>query len=1390
MEFAKEVLAAHWPEWEIVGDKALGEGTYGKVYKIKKTESGIKEQIAALKVIRIRSEKARLPGFVREEEINGIKKENRELADRYIEEINLMYELRGYTNIVSYEDSKVIEDKDGLGITIIIRMELLTPLQEYLKDKKLDSKYVACIGIDICKALEVCKKKDIVHRDIKENNILVSDTGDFKLSDFGTARKTEITLGMKTLDNGTEMYKAPEKAKGHPADIYSLGILLYKLLNNGRFPFEELDNGSGDSNLIEAYNRRHRGEKLPPPCNADDKLSEIILKASEYNVKKRYDSAEKMREDLEAAHPPFSWKKLLCILACICIVAVSGLSVWGIVKNLNSEPGADLPSVGTAETPSASAAVFFGEEGCLEYAEYESHVEITGVLDSTCDIKIPSKINGKDVTAIADNAFYYCYIESIELPKTLRVIGDRAFLGVSGLEKIELPNKLERIGKNSFFSCVDLKRISIPSTLKEIGETAFYDCKSLESFSVDNSNDFYSASDGILYSKDGETLITYPLAKKNTEFTVPSDVKAIERYAFSGSEKLEKVTISASVRTLGEGCFDSCHSLSEVILNNGLVSIEKRAFAECAVTSIVIPDSVEKIGIAAFYNSPLLENVVVGKGAKSVSHSAFMGSAWFENQEGFITVGDGVLIGYNGTERDLIIPEGTKVIECLGHNNEVTTLNLDSNRVDSVKIPDSATKICADIFTYCTPPASLYIPAGVKEIEDGALAYFTGLEEIIIDEDNENFITDENGVIFNKDKTKLVLYPKKNTANSYDIPAGVTEIAAAAFSYCCNLTEVTVPEGVTIIGENAFNDCSELKTVTLPSSLQTLGDKAFASCSYLEEIELPVNLKTIGKETFYFCRELSSITLSSNVESIGEEAFSHCKNLKIINVDPANENFQSIEGVLYNKNATRLVCYPFGRKDTSFTIPDTVITIGVSAFAGNEEIASVVLPKSVKTICEDAFSGCNNLSSVNLSEIARMDSCAFYGCESLKSITLPQRLTVFRKNVFDGCILLENINIPSSLTYIDERAFEGCEKLKIGTLPARVRFIGELAFSRTATEFANIPAKATTGLVPFYNCTKLQSITVDSENEEYMSADGIIYNKDMTVLVFYPAGKTDKRFVVPDTVKEIYSYAFSFNAFVEEVVLPDSVEIISNDTFEYCYSLKAINLHSGIKEMGERAFFNCTSLADISVPDGIELIAYDLFGGCKALKTVRIPASVKVMNNAFSDCSSLESIIVEDGNSMYKSKGGVVFSVDGKKLLFYPSGKKDESYSIPNGVEIVGKGAFSSVDALKTLHLPFTLRTVEDYWILLCDNLESIKADAFSRYFASVDGVLYNKEITKMLFYPEGKNDKEYILPDTVVYVPRDIFEWRFDKPTLVVTNKDCVIADANLSVVYPDGNE
>lgn len=300
-------IAEAWPDWNVV--KKLGEGSYGAVYEIERERYGLRER-AALKVITLPRESGELNELYSEGYTDeSIHTHYESYIKEIIKEYKTMKSLRGHSHIVDCDDYKVIPAEDGIGWHIYIKMELLIPLPKVMLNRSntIDDEFVTDMAEDICRALVVCNSRHIIHRDIKPDNIFVSDDGYFKLGDFGIAKTMEkMDFGTKA---GTLKYMAPEvynnKPYGDNVDVYSLGMVMYWMLNDYRMPFLPLPPETPTSKQKEdASIRRLRGDAIPAPKNGSDQLKAVVLKACEFDPSKRYASAEEMLRDLEAISDP------------------------------------------------------------------------------------------------------------------------------------------------------------------------------------------------------------------------------------------------------------------------------------------------------------------------------------------------------------------------------------------------------------------------------------------------------------------------------------------------------------------------------------------------------------------------------------------------------------------------------------------------------------------------------------------------------------------------------------------------------------------------------------------------------------------------------------------------------------------------------------------------------------------------------------------------------------------------------------------------------------------------------------------------------------------------------------------------------------------------------
>ena len=297
-----EIGSIVFDKWKIC--RELGQGSYGTVYEIQREDFGGVYK-AALKVITVPQSRTELQSVLDE---GMTPPQAKQYFYSVVEDIGrecaIMSRLKGTGNIVSYEDHTVIRHSDGIGWDILIRMELLHPLLPYVYQHPMARRDIIRLGIDICKALELCQRYNIIHRDIKPENIFISDNGDYKLGDFGIARTIERTTSGLSK-KGTYSYMAPEvyigKKYGFSVDTYSLGLVLYRMLNKNRGPFlPQPPEAITYDNREQALARRVSGEPLPRPFYGEGRLGEIVLKACAFDPKDRYSSPQQLRQELEA----------------------------------------------------------------------------------------------------------------------------------------------------------------------------------------------------------------------------------------------------------------------------------------------------------------------------------------------------------------------------------------------------------------------------------------------------------------------------------------------------------------------------------------------------------------------------------------------------------------------------------------------------------------------------------------------------------------------------------------------------------------------------------------------------------------------------------------------------------------------------------------------------------------------------------------------------------------------------------------------------------------------------------------------------------------------------------------------------------------------------------
>lgn len=359
------------------------------------------------------------------------------------------------------------------------------------------------------------------------------------------------------------------------------------------------------------------------------------------------------------------------------------------------------------------------------------------------------------------------------------------------------------------------------------------------------------------------------------------------------------------------------------------------------------------------------------------------------------------------------------------------------------------------------------------------------------------------------------------------IGSGITSIGNYAFAYGMEIKTVTIPDTVTSIGRDAFLYCTALEALVLPEKLTAIGEAAFGTCTSLESINIPKGVKEFKKSTFERCHSLRSIAIPEGMTSIPDYLFDGCSAL------------------------------------TELTIPQGVTKIGKSAFRDCSSLTQLTIPPKVTFIDYYAFAGCKGLTQAALPEGVRyIDSHLFNGCTGLETVTLPSTLTSISDNMFQDCYSLTQITIPQSVTEIEYSAFLGCTSLKEISIPASVTSIENSVFDY---------------------CFALERICVEEGNPNYSSdAEGVLFNKDKTVLIAYPAGRPEGHYTVPDTVKELDSFCMSRN--LVSLTLGSNVTTIGSSAFWRCFNLTSLVLNKALTTVASGAFSDCKALRHVGYP--------------------------------------------------------------------------------------------------------------------------------------------------------------------------------------------------------------
>jgi len=803
----------------------------------------------------------------------------------------------------------------------------------------------------------------------------------------------------------------------------------------------------------------------------------------------------------------------------------------------------------------------------------------------------------------------------------------------------------------------------------------------------------------------------------------------------------------------------------------------------------VIPDTVTQIGAAAFLACDKLTGIVIPEGVTHIGDYAFdqcrsLGRLTFPSS--LRHLGDGAL-RYCSALTDLVIPEST-----------VGSLN--------------------DLLWGCDALRHLTLPAGVTDISSTAFRDVRTLRSITVAPDNPAYLSID-GVLFNKNLTALVHYPK-GRIGSFAIPHDVGEIPAEAFEHCVHLTAISLPHSLTSIGSRAFAGCTSLAGVVIPPTVLQIGDSAFYRCTNLDSITIPEGVTSLGSAAFSGCSQLTNVWIPASLTNLGvwpnsyssfrfygfpsSTEFADCSRLREINVAPDNPVLYSQDGVLFaygrvsrvgitglenfqNQGST-LIRFPEG-KTGSYSIPTHITSIAVGAFQNCVGLTDVTIPAGVTRIGDSVFGGCSSLRTVTLpGGLTFIGDHSFYGCAKLTDIRIPGTVKVIGNCAFGNCTQLTSVVLPEALSVIGEQAFAGCTQLLTLQVPASVTQIGDGAFQQGPASpprwIQPLPENSPDGVV-----FSLQAIDVDPLNPVYSSVDGVLFNKDQSVLMQYPGGKTGDytvpttvtriepaafvgchgltSMVLPHGITEIHAYAFEDCVGLTSVNIPDTVVSLGQSAFSGCTALNTILIPGSIADLGWNVFENCTTLSEVTLENGVRNIG-TAFYNCPSLTRISLPDSVaSIAHGAFSGCTNLAEFEVSAMNRVYSSQDGVLFNKTGSTLIHFPPGKVGE-YVIREGVTSVGTAAFDRCERLTRIAIPSSVTNMVEWAFAGCPNLTALDVAPANPAYRSLDGALFDKAMTRLIRCPPTVSGS-YLIPATVTHVADQAFAYCTNLTALTV---------------------
>ena len=555
------------------------------------------------------------------------------------------------------------------------------------------------------------------------------------------------------------------------------------------------------------------------------------------------------------------------------------------------------------------------------------------------------------------------YEGEFAIPDGVKKLDDSAFAGCLKLTGVTIPGSLETIGQMAFENCDGLTDITIPGSVREIRNFAFHSCDSLKSIII---------PEGVTAIGSG----AFDGCKKLESVVLPSTLTEIDNNLFVACDSLKNVTLSEGITSISGGMFSSCTSLKNITIPSSVTSIGGYAFSSCiSLESVIIPNGVTTIEDSTFFNCSSLKNITIPASVTEINEMAFLGDDL-----------DNVYFGGSSEQWKAIVGDD----DVLKNFAKIVHFNYEAGQDHTVTNGVCSCGAYSDDHTHVYGDDNLCKYCGEQKPDTHEHDFLRG--EVGKDDKGTYLTCAVDGCTERSYATVETGKCGDNvtyTWTKFDVPGYDTLVISGkgdtwdwgdgfAPAWLGNLTTVIVEGGITSVGDflitDAFSNYNTLTAVQLPSTLKRIGEHSFTYNGNLKSIKLPAGLETIGSTAFMCCGSLTSVTIPASVKSIGTAAFAGLPSfnkailtesmMQNYNVDAANANYKSVDGVLYSKDDLTLVNYPGGRADKKITVSDGTTTLSDWAFMGNCNVETIVLPASINDVQKGAFYMCNSLKTI------------------------------------------------------------------------------------------------------------------------------------------------------------------------------------------------------------------------------------------------------------------------------------------------------------------------------------------------------------------------------------------------------------------------------------------